>query len=147
VGLRCIQGARLWNIYLPVTVQVLAPAVVATVALPAGSRLDPAQLGQAEIDWAAAAAPFTDTQPLAGRVLARPVAAGQALRSTDLQPKLWFAVGDTVRISARGPGFMIESEGRALTPGQDGQQARVRTEGGRVVVGQPVGERRLELAL
>lgn len=148
VGLRCTQGAARWNVYLPVQVEVLAAAVVVTAALPAGARLDPSLLGQAEADWAAAAAPpFTATQALAGRVLARPVVPGQTLRPTDLQPRLWFAAGDTVRISARGPGFAIESEGRALTNGQEGQPARVRTESGRVVVGQPVGERRLELVL
>ena len=148
IGLRCTQGATAWNVYLPVTVQVLAPAVVATAALPAGARLAPVQLGTAEIDWAAAPAPpFTDTQALAGRELARPVAAGQALRPSDLQPRLWFELGDTVRISARGAGFAITSEGRALTPGREGTPARVRTDSGRIVVGRPVGERHVELRL
>jgi len=148
IGLRCTQGTTAWNVYLPVSVQVLAPAVVSSVALPAGSRLDPVQLGTAEIDWAAAPAPpFTDAQALAGRVLARPVAAGQALRPTDLQPRQWFELGDTVRISARGDGFAITSEGRALTPGREGTSARVRTDNGRIVVGRPVGERHVELQL
>jgi flagella basal body P-ring formation protein FlgA len=52
-----------------------------------------------------------------------------------------------VQISARGRGFAINVEGRALTSGREGHPARVRTESGRVVVGQPVGERRVELAL
>jgi flagella basal body P-ring formation protein FlgA len=102
----------------------------------------------AEVDWAAAAAPpFTALQALSGRVLARPVAAATALRPADLQPRVWFAPGDTVQISARGRGFAIGAEGRALTSGREGHPARVRTESGRVVVGQPVGERRVELAL
>lgn len=148
VGLRCAQGATPWNVFLPVTVQVLAPALVASTALPAGARLEPSQLGQAEVDWAAAAAPpFTAAQALTGRVLARPVAPGQALRPSDLQPRLWFALGDTVRISARGNGFSISGEGQALTPGHEGKPARVRTDSGRIVVGRPVGERRLELDL
>ena len=96
---------------------------------------------------AAATPPFTADQALSGRVLARPVAAGAALRPTDLQPRLWFAAGGTVQISARGRGFAINVEGRALTSGREGHPARVRTESGRVVVGQPVGERRVELAL
>jgi len=148
VGLRCNEGASLWNVYLPVTVQVLAPAVVVVSALPAGTRLDPSQFGRAEVDWAAASAPpYTAAEALDGRILARPVAAGQALRASDLQPRRWFAIGDTVRISARGAGFAITSEGQALTPGQEGQPARVRTDSGRIVVGQPVGERHLELNL
>ncbi len=148
IGVRCNQGATLWNVYLPVTVQVLAPAVVVASALPAGAQLDPSQLGQSEVDWAAAPTPpYTAAEALNGRVLARPVAAGQALRSSDLQPRRWFAVGDTVRITARGAGFAITSEGQALTPGHEGQPARVRTDSGRIVVGRPVGERRLELSL
>ncbi len=148
VGLRCTQGSTPWNVFLPVTVQVLAPALVSSANLPEGTRLDASQLVQAEVDWAAAATlPFTADQALSGRVLARPVAAGAALRPTDLQPRLWFAPGDTVQISARGRGFAINVEGRALTSGREGHPARVRTESGRVVVGRPVGERRVELAL
>jgi flagella basal body P-ring formation protein FlgA len=148
VGLRCTQGSTPWNVFLPVTVQVLAPALVSSANLPEGTRLDASQLVQAEVDWGAAATPpFTADQALSGRVLARPVAAGAALRPTDLQPRLWFAAGDTVQISARGRGFAINVEGRALTSGREGHPARVRTESGRVVVGRPVGERRVELAL
>jgi flagella basal body P-ring formation protein FlgA len=148
VGLRCTQGRTPWNVYLPVTVQVLAPALVSSANLPAGTRLDASQVVQAEVDWAAAATPpFAADQALSGRVLARPVAAGAALRPSDLQPRLWFAPGDTVQISARGRGFAVSAEGRALTSGREGHPARVRTESGRVVVGQPVGERRVELTL
>lgn len=148
IGLRCTEGATPWNVYLPVTVQVLAPAIVVASALPAGSRLDPTQFSRAEVDWATAlAAPFTTVEALAGRVLAHPVAAGHALRPSDLQPRRWFALGDTVRISARGAGFAISAEGQALTPGHEGQPARVRTDSGRIVVGRPIGERHLELNL
>ena len=41
VGLRCVQGPTPWNVYLPVTVKVFAPAWVAASALPAGSELQP----------------------------------------------------------------------------------------------------------
>ena len=52
-----------------------------------------------------------------------------------------------MRISARGAGFAVQAEGQALTPGYEGQPARVRTESGRIVVGRPVGERQLEALL
>lgn len=148
VGLRCVQGPVAWKVYLPVTVQVLAPAAVSALALPAGTRLEASQLMLAETDWAASSAPpYGRTEALAGRVLARPLAAGQAPRSADLQPRLWFALGETVRVVATGAGFAIDAEGEALTPGFDGLLARVRTESGRVLVGRPVGERRLEVDL
>jgi flagella basal body P-ring formation protein FlgA len=148
VGLRCTQGTAAWKVSLPVTVQVWAPAAVARAALPVGARVDLSQLTLAEVDWAATTAlPYASTQPLASRVLARPLAAGQPLRRGDLQPQVWFALGETVRIVATGAGFSISAEGQALTPGLEGQPARVRTEGGRVLVGRPVADRRVEVNL
>lgn len=148
VGLRCEQGAVRWNVFLPVTVQVLAPALVSTVALPAGARLAESQLQLAPTDWAAATQPpHTDMNMLAGRTLARAVAAGQPLRATDLQARQYFSLGDTISIVAAGQGYAISAEGQALTPGLEGQNARVRTENGRVLVGRPIGERRIEVVL
>lgn len=148
VGLRCVQGARPWNVSLPVTVRVLAPAAVATVPLPAGAVIDATQWALAEVDWAAeasAAQPQADS--LQGRTLARAVAAGQALRAADLRPRQWFAAGDMVRVVAVGRGFSVSGEGQALSAGIEGQAVRVRTETGRVVSGMPLGERRVEVAL
>jgi len=52
-----------------------------------------------------------------------------------------------VRLTVRGEGFQAVSEGMALTPGDEGRCARVRTDSGRIVCGQPVGERQVELSL
>jgi flagella basal body P-ring formation protein FlgA len=82
-----------------------------------------------------------------GRVLARLLAAGQALRQTDLKSRQWFAAGETVSLVAVGPGYSVSGEGQALTPGIEGQVVRVRTENGRVVTGQAVAEHRVEIPL
>jgi len=82
-----------------------------------------------------------------GRVLTRPLKAGQSLRQSHLKPRQWFAAGDTVTVVAQGPGFSVAGEAQALTNGIEGQPARVRTEGGRMLTGQPVGDRRVELGL
>lgn len=148
VGLRCTQGSSAWNVFVPMTVQVWAPAVVSTAALPAGARLETTSLALAETDWAATSSPpFAVPEGLAGRVLTRPLPAGQALRQTDLQPRQWFALGDRVRVDARGAGFAVSAEGQALTPGLEGQIARVRTDNGRVLTGRPVADRQLEIKL
>jgi flagella basal body P-ring formation protein FlgA len=39
VALRCVEGPTPWNVYLPVTVRVFAPAWVANQPLPAGTVL------------------------------------------------------------------------------------------------------------
>ena len=147
VGLRCTQGPVPWSIFVPVQIQVLASALATARALPAGARLGPGDLSMVEVDWAAGSPPFAAGTDLVGRVLARPLPAGQALRAADLQARQWFAAGDTVRIHASGPGFAITGDGQALTPGVEGQPARVRTDQGRVLSGLPAGEKRVELSL
>jgi len=147
VGLRCAEGAP-WKITLPVQVQVLAPALVLRQALPAGARLTEELLESAEIDWAAAGGtPWREVAELAGRVLARPLAAGQAPRPADVQVRQWFASGQTVRIVAAGQGFSVSTDGQALGPGIEGQPVRVRTEGGRVLVGRPSADGSVEVSL
>jgi flagella basal body P-ring formation protein FlgA len=127
-------------------VQVWAPAAVATAALPAGATLQATAFTPGQTDWAAAPTlPYADGQALAGRVLSRPLAAGQALRMADLQPRRWFALGETVQVQLRGAGFAIDTQAVALTAGIEGQAARARTEAGRVLLGRPVAERRMEL--
>ena len=148
IGLRCAQGPSAWNISLPVTVKVWAPAVVATTALPIGTRLAAHHLTRAEVDLAERSDPALLLPEAAlGRTLARGLAPGEALRRDDLKLREWFKAGDTVRVMAMGPGYAVSSEGLALGPGLDGQATRVRTEGGRIVTGIAAGDHRVELSL
>ena len=148
VGLKCVQGPKLWNVSLPVMVHVWSRALVTTAALPAGTVLEAGHLGQAEVDLAAApGATLNNQAALLGRTLAHAVAEGQALRQTDLKARQWFAAGETVKLVATGPGWRIVTEGQAVSPGLEGQPARVRTESGRIVQGRPSGDREVEMAL
>lgn len=147
-GLRCREGSVAWSVTVPVTVKVFATALVARQPLAAGAVIDDTLLASAEVDWAAErTSPLADAGALRGRTLARPLGAGQPLRSEDLRTRQWFAAGDTVRIDAIGPGFTISSEGVAQSPGIEGQSVKVRTEGGRLVSAVPRGERRVEIPL
>ncbi len=147
IGLRCVQGPTPWNVYLPLTVKVFGPGVTSIAALPAGAVLTAADVQIAEVDLAARGTAVTGLDAAIGRTLARPVAPGQSLRAADLRKRQWFAAGETVQITAVGSGFRVSGEGQALGPGFEGQAARVRTESGRIVVGQPVAERRIEIVL
>jgi len=148
VGLRCVQGPSPWNVYLPVTVRIFAPAWVAAAPLPAGSVLQAEQLRQAEVDRAATPTPpVADVSRLLGRQLARPLPAGAAPRQADLKQRQWFAAGDTVQLVAHGRGFSVGGAGHALGPGIEGQTVRVRTDNGRVLSGQAVGQNRVEVSL
>lgn len=148
IGLRCTDGVARWNVTLPVLVQVFAPAVVAAQALPSGTELTQELLQTAEIDLAAApGAVFTDAAQLKGRVLQRPLAAGEALRQTDLRQRSWFAAGERVKVTAAGTGFAIASEGQALEAGLEGRDVRVRFDNGRTVTGRAVADRQVEVLL
>jgi flagella basal body P-ring formation protein FlgA len=155
LGLQCTAlaaeapaGSRPWRISLPAQVKVWAPAAVASTALAAGTVLDATHLAMDWTEWSAqATAPAAQADSWLGRSLARPLAAGQALRPGDLRPRQWFANGDTVRVSAVGPGFQVQREGVALGDGLEGQVARVRLDNGQIVQGLPLGDRLLEMRL
>ena len=148
IGLRCTEGPTPWNVYLPVTVKVFAPAWVLGTPLAAGQVLQPGQLQRAEVDWAAAATPpLADAAQLVGRQLARALPVGAPLRAADLRQRQWFAAGDTVQLVAHGKGFSVGGRAQAMGPGIEGRPVRVRTDNGRVLSGLPVGQGRVEVAL
>jgi flagella basal body P-ring formation protein FlgA len=148
IGLRCVEGERAWQVWLPVTVKVFAPALVSVRALPAGTVLSAEHLQTAEVDWAEhAATPFTQAAGLLGRTLGHAMQPGQAVRAADLRVRQWFAAGDTVRLRAHGDGFSVSGEGLALGAGIEGQSVRVRTESGRVLTGLPVAAHQVEVTL
>jgi len=148
MGLRCTQGTKLWNVSLPIQVSVYAQATVLKAALPAGTVLDASQLAQAEVDIAAApGAAVSDPMLAIGRTLQRSVAAGATLRQPDLKARQYFAAGETVRVTALGPGWQVVTEGQAIGAGVEGQTVHVRTESGRLLNARPTGDRQVEVSL
>ncbi len=148
MGLRCTQGSKMWNVSLPITVSVFAQATVLKSNLPAGTVLDASQLMQSEVDLAAApGAAVSDPAQVVGRTLGRTLMAGATLRQTDLKARQFFAAGETVKVTAIGPGWSVETEGQAVNAGVEGQVARIRTESGRILNARPSGDRAVELSL
>lgn len=148
IGLRCTEGTSRWNVYLPVTVKAFGPGLVVTGPIAGGSVLTEGQLTTGEVDLAETNTPaVTDLRMAVGRTLTQALKPGQSLRQSHLKARQWFAAGETVTVLAQGAGFSVSGEGQALNNGIEGQPVRVRTESGRVLTGQAVGERRVELAL
>lgn len=148
VGLRCERGAVRWNVFWPVTVKVWGQALVAAVPLRPGTPVADGDLRLAEVDLAEKTSPAVlRAADIVGRTVVRGVEPGQSVRQDDVKARRWFAAGDPVRLTLRGEGFQIAAEGTALTPGDEGQCARIRTDNGRVVCGNPVGDRQVELSL
>ena len=148
IGLRCTQGAVKWNVFLPVTVRAFGTGLVATAAAGAGSVLGAADVTIGEVDLAEdPSAAVQDPERAVGRELTRAVRPGQSVRQSHLKARQYFSAGETVSLVAQGPGFSVEGEGQALSNGVEGQPVRVRTEAGRVVTGQAVGGRRVDVSL
>jgi flagella basal body P-ring formation protein FlgA len=148
VGLRCTQGVKHWNVSLPLMVHVFMRATVVTANLGAGTVLEAGQLGEAEVDLAAApGVALRDPGQAVGRTLARNMNAGAPVRQTDLRARQYFAAGETVRVVALGAGWQVVTEGQAMNAGVEGQTARVRTESGRILNARPSGDREVELTL
>lgn len=135
IGVRCVDGAS-WSVLLPVTVKVFGTALVATGPLAPGGMPGPADFRLEEIDLTRHPGNLvSDPAVLEGKVLARGIAAGQALREDALKVPPVFAPGDPVRIIVQGEGFTIVGEGVAMGAAAEGQRLRVRTDNGRIVVG------------
>lgn len=148
VGLRCEQGPVKWNVYWPVTVKVWGQALVAVVPLRPGQLVSQADLRLAEVDLASSSSPaLKKAADIVGRSVVRGIEPGQSIRQEDVRARRWFASGDTVRLNVVGAGFRVVAEGLAISHGDEGRCARIRTDNGKVLCGMPVGERLAELTL
>jgi len=136
IAVRCLEGSRPWNVFLPVTVKAWGPAWVLTNNVSMGETLQAQDALQSEVDWAAeTAAVIALPDDWMGQTAARALVAGQALRQGMVRPPLLFKAGATVKVVATGPGFQVVSSGQAMAPGGQGQTVRVRMDNGRLVSG------------
>ena len=136
IGLRCVEGATAWNVYLPVTVKAFGPAWVLTGNVAPGTALTAADAIEAEVDWAAETAPVMANPDLwVGQVAARQLVAGQALRQSMVRAPQLFRAGAQVKVVAQGQGYAVASAGQAMSAGSAGQVVRVRMDNGRIISG------------
>ena len=148
LGLRCLDGASRWNVFVPVTVKALGPAWIVRRDVAPGTQLVPADLMQTEVDWAEDASPIVpDAAHWLGQVAVRALTTGQALRQNMVRPPQVFQAGAQIRVMAQGTGFQITSDGQALSVGVVGQLAKVRMDNGRVMSGTVLDARTVKVEI
>ncbi|MBY0412133.1 MAG: flagellar basal body P-ring formation protein FlgA [Burkholderiaceae bacterium] len=136
LGLRCVQGATAWNVFLPVTVKAFGPAWVLAGNVAPGATLTVQDAIEDEVDWAAEAAPVMANPDLwVGQVASRQLIAGQAIRQSMVRAPLLFRAGALVKVIAQGAGYAVTSAGQAMSSGSVGQTVRIRMENGKIVGG------------
>lgn len=134
VGVRCANPA--WMIYVPVTVQVTGSYLVAARPLPSGQTLTDNDFNAATGDLTQLPAGIVqDPAQALGRTLIGGLAAGQAVRTDMLRAPAVIQQGQNVRLVAKGRGFEVTAEGKALTQGLLGQVVQVRSPSGQTVSG------------
>lgn len=135
LGARCAAGAN-WVIYVPVTVSVQAPVVVAARPVAHGRVLsaDDLTLRTLELTQLPAGV-LTDVTAAIGQTLTTGLSPGYPLRQDMLRAPVVIRQGQSVRLVAQGGGFGVSAEGKALGNAAVGQTVQVRTSSGQTVSG------------
>ncbi|MBT3067555.1 flagellar basal body P-ring formation chaperone FlgA [Rhodoferax sp. U11-2br] len=148
LGLRCVQGAVKWNVFLPITVKAMGPAWVIKGQVAPGATLQASDAMAMEVDWAEGNAAIVANQSAwVGKAATRLLSTGQALRQDMVKAAQVFQTGAQVRVVAVGVGFEIATRAQALSAGVIGQNAMVRMDNGQVITGTVSDERTVRVVL
>ncbi|MBU1690091.1 MAG: flagellar basal body P-ring formation protein FlgA [Gammaproteobacteria bacterium] len=135
VGVRC-QSATPWTIYVPVSVRIMAQTAVATRPLSAGQTVSPADVAMQSNDLSQLPpGVITDPELAIGKTVIYSAPTGQPFRHDMLRAPKVIQQGQTVKLVAKGNGFQVTSEGKALANATLGQVVSVRTQSGEVISG------------
>jgi flagella basal body P-ring formation protein FlgA len=88
-----------------------------------------------------------NSEDLIGKQSTRQIASGTLIRADMFKSKAAIQSGDTVKISVKGAGFRVASDGVALTSANLGQTIRVRTPQGKVLTGEAKNDLMVEVTL
>lgn len=135
VGVRCL-GPASWTVYVPVQINVSGNYVVTVRPIGAGQPLVGTDLTVRQGDLTNLP-PNVLTDPVQGigKTLKNGLGSGQPVRSDQLIAPYVIQQGQDVRLIAKGPGYAVSNEGKALNNASEGQIARARTASGQTVSG------------
>lgn len=135
VGVRCVSGAN-WSIFVGVNISVITNYQVSSRPIIAGQVISSDDLMPLTGDLARLPRGIvTDPRQAIGKTLKVAIAANQPIRQDLLTMPSVVMIGQTVKLSIRGQGFSVTSEGRALNSAAEGQIAQVRMNNGQNVSG------------
>lgn len=134
VGIRC-DGAKPWSIYIPVTIALYQPVLVAARPLSRGAHLTADDLQLVEQDVSSLTTGYlTDPEEAEGKVLKRMVTAGTPLTPSIVQAPRLIRRGERVTLLAETGGLQVRVAGKALADGAVGERVRVQNLSSRRIV-------------
>lgn len=146
VGVKC-SAPTSWTAYLPVHVTVSGRYVTSSRKLNRGQTLTASDIVLREgILSELPSSVMTDPAQVIGQRTKMGLAAHQALRREHLVLIPVIRQGDRVKITARGEGFSVASEGVALNHAAIGEELKVRSAAGRTLNGVARGTGQVELS-
>lgn len=135
VGVRC-NSQTPWTIYVQVDIQVMANVVHVARPLTQGRPLtvDDITLKNVNLTQMPEGI-FTDSSQVIGKIPISSLATGQPLRQHALRLPNIILRGQKVKLHVQGRGFIVSSEGHALSDAAEGQVVQVRNQSGRIISG------------
>jgi flagella basal body P-ring formation protein FlgA len=135
VGVKCSSGQP-WTRYVPAYVAVHGNYYVAARPIGAGQVLTLADAAVREGDLTALPrGVVVDPAQFDGVTTLNTIASGAPLRRESLRAAMAVQQGQNVRVRARGPGFTVSTEGKAMTNAAIGAMVRIKTPGGQLLSG------------
>lgn len=134
VGVRCADDGG-WSIYVSARVDVFGPVLIARQPLARGTSVQDSDLQLVERNLANLPyGYYTDSQPIAGMLAKRTIAATTVITPQMLQAPKLVKRGQRVTVIAESGALSIRTVGKALGDGKSGDMIRVRAEGSQRVV-------------
>lgn len=133
VGVRC-NSKKGWSVFVPVSVKISASLLTANITLQQGQIVRAEDLGSLSSETLQADT-LTDPAQAIGKVMKFGIGKGQLLRHNMLRDPYTVSQGQTVQLQVQGQGFLIRSEGQALSNAAEGQTASARTVSGQKLSG------------
>ncbi|TWD91556.1 flagella basal body P-ring formation protein FlgA [Variovorax beijingensis] len=146
VGLRCHSELKPWTRYVLAHVAVEGRYLVAARNIDTGQALSAGDFTIRDGDLSALPrSVVTDAAELQGVVATNRIAAGAPLRRELMRGVAVIQQGQTIKVVAEGPGYVVSTEARAMTSASAGAAVRARTVDGRMVSGVADGEGQIRL--
>ena len=135
VGVRCAEGTP-WTRYVQASVAVVARYYVAARQLDAGETLTLADAAIQEGDLTALPANvIVDPAQLSGVTALNRIALGAPIRRESLRAVAVVQQGQNIKLITQGPGFVVSTEGKAMTSAAVGSVVQAKTQSGQLISG------------
>lgn len=135
VGVRC-NASRPWTRYVPAYIAVAGHYYVAARPIDFGQALTPADVAVREGDLTTLpGGVIVDPAQLEGMTASNRIASGAPIRRELLRGVALVQQGQTVKVITRGAGFVVSTEGKAMTNAAVGAIVQVKMQGGHMLSG------------